>query len=489
MPSLCLIVADQLFKNHPSLNLEADFVMVESGFLTSKFNYHKFKLAYILTIMREYKDYLEENKKKVFYNYLEEKRDFEEVLIHLFQVNKYEELVICEIADKYFAKFLDDVCTRLNIRLRVLPSPMFLTPKHVFSDFVSSKNGKRLLMNDFYIQQRKRLGILVERDNTPVGGKWSFDEENRKKLPKNELIPERQTVFESEHYKIVVNVVKKYFPNNPGQILENSWLPVNFKQSDEYLSQFCNLYLEKFGDYEDAMTTSSDTVFHSCLSALLNNGLLTPNQVLDKVTSLKNIPMNSLEGFVRQIIGWREWVKGLYDNVYSENFLELNFFKAEKDLPEYFYRSDFIEDSEYSQNLPLKYTLEKVDRLAYCHHIERLMILANWMTLNQYKPAQCYIWFVEMFIDSSEWVMVANVMGMGLYADGGIFATKPYIAGGNYIKKMSDYPTGKNYIWEKMWTDKFWEFLLSHQETFIKNPRMAMLIKGRLNRSQMIGLT
>ena len=482
MHSLCLVVADQLFKNHPALNLEADFVMVESGFLTSKFNYHKFKLSYILTSMREYSDYLEENGKQVFYNNLDQETDFEETLMSLFQNNKYEELVICEIADKYFAQFLGDVCARLNIKLRVLPSPMFLTPKHVFSEFISSKNGKRLLMNDFYIQQRKRLGILVEWDNTPVGGRWSFDEENRKKLPKNEPIPERQIVFESKHYKSVIATVNKFFPNNPGQIPENSWLPVNFKQADEYLGQFCDQFLEKFGDYEDAMTTSSDTLFHSCLSALLNNGLLTPDQVLNEVTSLKGVPQNSLEGFVRQIIGWREWVKGLYDHIYTEDFLQLNYFKANNNLPEYFYQTNLQEDLEYNQNLPLKNTLQKVDRLAYCHHIERLMILANWMTLNKYKPDQCYNWFVEMFIDSSEWVMVANVMGMGLYADGGIFATKPYIAGGNYIKKMSDYPTGKNYVWEKLWTDKFWEFLLSHQETFLRNPRMAMLIKSKLNK-------
>ena len=482
MNSLCLVVADQLFKNHPALNLEADFVMVESGFLTSKFNYHKFKLSYILTSMREYSDYLEENGKQVFYNNLDQETDFEETLMSLFQNNKYEELVICEIADKYFAQFLGDVCARLNIKLRVLPSPMFLTPKHVFSEFISSKNGKRLLMNDFYIQQRKRLGILVEWDNTPVGGRWSFDEENRKKLPKNEPIPERQIVFESKHYKSVIATVNKFFPNNPGQIPENSWLPVNFKQADEYLGQFCDQFLEKFGDYEDAMTTSSDTLFHSCLSALLNNGLLTPDQVLNEVTSLKGVPQNSLEGFVRQIIGWREWVKGLYDHIYTEDFLQLNYFKANNNLPEYFYQTNLQEDLEYNQNLPLKNTLQKVDRLAYCHHIERLMILANWMTLNKYKPNQCYNWFVEMFIDSSEWVMVANVMGMGLYADGGIFATKPYIAGGNYIKKMSDYPTGKNYVWEKLWTDKFWEFLLSHQETFLRNPRMAMLIKSKLNK-------
>jgi len=480
MSSLCLIVADQLFKNHPALNFKADFVMIESGFLTGKFNYHKFKLSYILTSMREYSDFLSKSSKQVFYYKLDQKIDFEEVIKLLFKNGNYNELVICEIADKYFAKFLESICLKLNIKLRVLESPMFLTSKHVFLNYISSKNGKKLLMNDFYVQQRLRLNILVE-NKKPIGGKWSFDEDNRKKLPKNIIIPKKKQEFESNHYISVVETVAKHFPNNPGQTTLKSWLPVNFDQADEYLQEFCKNFLPNFGDYEDAISANSDTLFHSCLSTLLNNGLLTPNQVLSSILKTKDIPLNSVEGIVRQIIGWREWVKGLYDHVYTENFLEYNYFEAKNNLPEYFYNPSIKNNQDYLHNIPLKNTLEKVNRLAYCHHIERLMILANWMTLNKYKPDQCYNWFMEMFIDSSEWVMVANVMGMGLYADGGIFATKPYIASGNYIKKMSDYPSGKNYIWEKMWTDKFWDFLLTHQETFIKNPRMVMLISSKKN--------
>lgn len=482
MPSLCLVVADQLFQNHPALSLDADFVMVESGFLTSKFKYHKFKLSYILTTMRGYSDFLQNQGKQVFYHDLNKNQDFEEILINAFQQNKYQELLICEIADKYFEKFLSEICRKLNISLKILPSSMFLTPKSIFKDFLDNRKGKRLLMNDFYIWQRKRLEMLLEADNSPAGSKWSFDEENRQKLPKNLIIPERQTDFKSAHYQNVIELINKYFPSNPGQIPKNSWLPVNFSQAGEYLDQFCQQFLTQFGDYEDAMSNKSKTLFHSCLSTLLNNGLLSPHQVLEKVLNTPNIPLNSLEGFIRQIIGWREWVKGLYDNVYDENFLELNYFEAKVDLPEYFYKPSLEEDLQYLENLPLQEVLKKVDRLSYCHHIERLMILANWMTLNQYKPDECYKWFMEMFVDSSEWVMVANVMGMGLYADGGIFATKPYIAGGNYIKKMSDYPTGNDYKWEQIWTDKFWEFLMNHQETFSKNQRMAMLIKSRLSK-------
>jgi deoxyribodipyrimidine photolyase-related protein len=482
--NLTLVLGDQLFQNHPAFSLDTDFVMVESGFLTSKLRYHKFKLAYIMTTMREYWDYLETQKKTVHYTELDQKTDFEEVIGGLINTKGYTELLICEIADKYFATYISEICDRLKIKLTILPSPMFLTPKAVFGDFVESKKGKRLLMNDFYTQQRKRLQILVDDDDKPIGGKWSFDEDNRKKLPKTVEIPKRQIQFLSKHYQEIKELINQYFLNNPGQIPDHSWLPVNFDQSNQYLEDFVANFLTQFGDYEDALTSRSDLVFHSCLSALLNNGLLTPQQVLDKVLGQTDIPINSLEGFVRQIIGWREWVKGLYDNVYKDDFRNMNFFEANNDLPDYFYHQTQPNNFGSNINPPLDLVLDKVNRLAYCHHIERLMVLANWMLLSEYNPAQCYDWFVEMFIDSSEWVMVANVMGMGLYADGGIFATKPYVAGGNYLKKMSDYPSGKcEDDWEKLWTDKFWYFVLKHEKVFLSNPRMNMLIKARKNKT------
>lgn len=492
---LCLVVGDQLFGNHPALDMDVDFVMVESGFLTSKLKYHKFKLIYILTTMREYWDFLEDKGQQVYYTTLDQKCDFEEVIKDLVDSKGYSELVICEIADRYFANYITEVCKKLKLKLTILPSTMFLTPKALFKSYVDGKKGKRLLMNDFYIQQRKRLEILIYDNDKPMGGKWSFDEDNRKKLPKTVEIPKRQMEFQSKHYQVVKVLIQNYFPNNPGQIPEQSWLPLNNRQAQEYLEDFVFNFLPLFGDYEDALTSRSDLVFHSCLSALLNNGLLTPQQVLDKVLEQPNIGLNSLEGFVRQIIGWREWIKGLYDHVYTDDFREMNFFKAKNNLPSWFYDNEkskiksensdnILSESDYSRsdlNLPLSIALDKVNRLSYCHHIERLMVLANWMLLSEYNPAQCYDWFVEMFIDSSEWVMVANVMGMGLYADGGIFATKPYVAGGNYLKKMSDYPSGKGENdWEKIWTDKFWCFILKHEQVFINNPRMNMLIKTKI---------
>jgi deoxyribodipyrimidine photolyase-related protein len=237
------------------------------------------------------------------------------------------------------------------------------------------------------------------------------------------------------------------------------------------------------------------------LSVYMNNGLLTPRQVLqalddfmrgkfgwgifNKVYSeisgeeIQKVNLNSIEGFIRQIIGWREWMKGLYDNIYAQDLRQYNFWNNNKSLPDYFYsKSGF--DELATSNFPLWQSLQNLYDYSYNHHIERLMIFSNWFMLNEYDPQQCFDWFMEMYIDAYDWVMVGNVIGMGLYADGGIFATKPYICGGNYIKKMSDYPDSK--IWDPIWTDLFWQFLLKHKDFFATNPRLNMLIVARLKR-------
>jgi deoxyribodipyrimidine photolyase-related protein len=207
---------------------------------------------------------------------------------------------------------------------------------------------------------------------------------------------------------------------------------------------------------------------------MLNNGLLTPSYVLQQVLNYlkKNHNLedfyNSIEGFIRQIIGWREWMKLLYEFKYDQNFGELNFFKAQEKLPSYFY-----DLKNLPENTPLTLAIQKVSKLSWAHHIERLMILSNWMTLNSYNPKECYEWFLSQFVDAYEWVMVPNVYGMGLFADGGFFATKPYISGGAYIKKMSDY---KDNGWVKLWTDRYWQFLKNNKSQLKDNPRMKLIL-------------
>ncbi len=482
---LCLVLADQLYQQHSALKLECDFVMIESMKACKKLPYHKFRLAYLLTAMRHYCDFLRDKGKRVHYFNLEQNQDFTDVLAELSE--KYSTILYCDVDDKPVSYKLRSISLKYFKNYQILESPKFLTTKDQFREYLGSKTTKRLLMQDFYIWQRQRLNLLLDKDNQPLGGKWSLDVLNRQKLPKTKKIPTRNWSYPSTHFETVKGIINKYFPSNPGE-LNNLWLPITFAQSHTALQNFFELCLADFGDFEDALTDRDNFVFHSVISPMLNLGLLTPQQVILELQSfLQKNPdilaqkLNSVEGFVRQIIGWREWVKGVYDNFYDDNWRSLNFFGSTEPLPRYFYNlQKAYTDKDLEQNTPLRLVLQKVHKLSWCHHIERLMILGNWMTINRYSPSECYDWFRSQFVDAFEWVMVPNVYGMGLFADGGIFATKPYIAGGNYIKKMSDYSDYKN--WEKIWTDKFWEFLWLHQKYFSQNPRLNMLLKSKLQK-------
>ena len=492
--TLNLILGDQLFQNHPCFTNEVgDFAMIECHQQATRLKYHKYKLAYIFSSMREYRDKQKLLGKEIQYFCLDKNSCFESTITKLVLQKSYTKIKTAKINNKFFRKMLLEICQKLNLELEELESEMFLFPN--FGEYLEQKTTKGLLMNNFYIYGRQKLNILIE-NKKPVGGKWSFDEDNRKKYPKNIQIPKRNDCFESQIYNQVASEIEALFPNNPGILPEFSHFALTSESAKKCLDFFLSDCLNDFGNYEDAMSDKTEFGFHSCLSPYLNNGLLTPKQVL-KALNLKlktdfgwgifdtfpvEIPtnFNSVEGFVRQIIGWREWTKGLYDQVYQEDLSKYNFWKHTKPLPNYFYQPTKYQN-QIKDNIPLLDCLVKTEKFGYNHHIERLMILANWCLLEEYDPKQVFDWFVEMYVDSAEWVMVANVLGMGIFADGGIFATKPYLAGGNYLKKMSDYPNSK--IWEPIWTDKFWYFLLKHEDYFKTNPRMAMLISSKKKKS------
>ena len=494
--TLCIILEDQLFEYHPALKTDADFLIVEDIDRAKKRNYHKFKLAYQFTAMREYAEFLTGKNQKVWYYNIENHTTYEAKIRELVEGYKYKTVAICEPNYEYSKNFnIEKIASDLGIFAEILHNPMFLTQKAEFSTFLSTKKSKQLVMRDFYSWQRARLGILVV-DGKPVGGKWSFDEDNRQKLPKTTAIKSRQTEFESDHFSQVSLQIQTLFPDNPGK-LDTLWLPVNYSEVLKTLEDFFEQHLHDFGTYEDALTTRDPFVFHAVISPMINYGLLTPQLVLERLDQylIKNFTFSlynnhlsdkiehfryaSVEGFVRQIIGWREWVKGMYDTQYDLNNLKkYNHFSSSKPLPNYFWDPSL---SDLKENIPLQLALQKTHDYAWNHHIERLMIIANWMTINEYDPLACLDWFSEMYVDAFDWVMVPNVLGMGLFADGGIYATKPYVAGGNYIKKMSDYPGSKN--WEKLWTDKFWLFLEKHEAYFSTNYRLNMLLKARKNRT------
>lgn len=473
MQTYTLVLGDQLFENHPCLDKNSTIVMVESKDISKRYRYHKFKLAYVFCCMREYASFLEGRGFRVLYHRIEEAETFESVFNKL-QVSK---LLLLKPTDKSFEKSLTDLCAKLDINMHVNhDSPMFLTPSAELELFFSSSK-KPYRMSSFYIEQRRRFGIFIDENNKPLHGAWSMDKQNRKKVPRKYEFSARPTQASAIYTQVCLDI-EIHFPNNPGELPE-LYLPTTIEGAHEYYKYFLENHLREFGDYEDAIDSRDPFLHHSLLSPLLNNGLLTPRYVLEELMkyihlnpSLVEDHYNSLEGFVRQIIGWREWIWGLYQYVYSDNLEEYNFFGHQQDLPDYFY----FKNLDSMINEPLRDALAKTKSYAYNHHIERLMILSNYMVLSEIDPCQCFRWFMEMYVDAYEWVMVGNVYGMGLFADGGIFATKPYISSSNYIKKMSHYGKGE---WQDEWDTKFWAFLFKHEDFFATQPRMNMLIKNR----------
>jgi deoxyribodipyrimidine photolyase-related protein len=251
---------------------------------------------------------------------------------------------------------------------------------------------------------------------------------------------------------------------------KKGYYPISFDSAHEWLIQFLNNRFQEFGIYEDAMVAGESILHHSVLSPLINIGLLTPEEVLNETlhyVAKNNIPLNSFEGFIRQIIGWREFIYQVYARAGSQQRTR-NYWGFKRKIPTSFYSGN-------TGIVPLDDAIQKLQKTGYNHHIERLMIIGNFMLLCEFDPDEVYVWFMTLFIDAYDWVMVPNVYGMSQFADGGIFATKPYISGSNYILKMSDFKSGS---WQKTWDGLFWNFMDRHRDFFLKNPRLGMLVRS-----------
>ena len=343
---------------------------------------------------------------------------------------------------------------------------MFLTPSNWADDFFA-KRKKSPIMADFYRAQRQRMNLLIDSEGQPVGGKWSHDEDNRKKLPTKATVPLTINLSPLADIKSLIASISNNGPPTRGKADEFTF-PTTRRQALLQLDDFLDKRFEKFGDYEDAIHTDYRILYHSLLTPTLNIGLITPDEVVERALNAierKNIPLNSAEGFIRQIIGWREYMAQMYQR-HGTSQRTSNFWNFEKrGIPDAFYTGK-------TGIPPVDEVIARLDRHAYAHHIERLMVLGNFMLLCRIHPNDVYRWFMEMFIDAYDWVMVPNVYAMSQFADGGSFTTKPYISGSNYIRKMSNWPKGD---WCETWDGLFWTFIDDYQEEIAANHRMSMM--------------
>jgi deoxyribodipyrimidine photolyase-related protein len=465
-----LIFPNQLLDSHPGLDAIPDqVILIEDSLFFGDWRYpmsfHKQKLWLHRASMKRMQSRLESRGVPTLYvDYDSIPHSLETQLASSLNKNTTC-LLSLDPVDDVLKKRLISAAKKLQLSLELMSHPGFLNDSLENREYRAGK--KRWLMADFYKWQRKRLNVLMEGDQ-PVGGKWSFDADNRKKIPKKTLdqIPRLPMASHDEIDKQAQAYVERHFPDNPGS-LQALIYPTCSTAAEAWLDEFLRQRLERFGDFEDAIVEGESWLWHSVLTPMLNTGLLTPQQVLQQTLKYANehqVPLNSLEGFIRQIIGWREFIRGTYEDL-SVPMRTTNYWRHHQKLPSSFYDGS-------TGIAPIDDAIKRILASGYCHHIERLMVLGGFMFLCEIDPDEIYRWFMEMFVDSYDWVMVPNVYAMSQNADGGLITTKPYFSGSAYIRKMSHYPKGP---WCDIWDGLYWRWIGQHSKDLEKNPRWAMM--------------
>ncbi len=461
-----LIYPHQLFEKNILLSPKRVVILIEEPLFFTQYVFHKQKLTLHRASMKCYEEMLVAQGYVVHYIETHALKNTGDI-VKILEGYSITHVHFFDVVDDWLETRLTQALSKSNILYTIEETPLFLTSRAMLAEYFDREQGKRMyFMKNFYEWQRKRLGILIEKDGAPVGGTWSYDTENRKKVPKGLLLPELPKPSDTTHVIEAKKYVEKNFSKNYGD-LSGFFYTVTHSEARAWLSEFLSVKLASFGPYEDAMIIEHGLLFHSVLSPLLNIGLLTPEYVVQQTLQYaqnNNVPIASLEGFIRQIIGWREYMRAIYIRE-GKTIRSKNYFSASRDIPKSFWTGA-------TGILPIDHMIQGVLHTGYSHHIERLMVMGNFMNLCGFKPHEVYKWFMEMYIDAYDWVMVPNVYSMALYADGGIITTKPYISGSNYILKMSDYKKGD---WSEVWDALFWSFVGKHYEVLQKEGRLGFI--------------
>ncbi len=488
MRNLILVLGDQLNADSAAFDdfdSSRDAVwMAETSEEATHVWCHKLRIAYFLSSMRHFRDELRTGEINVQYHELhvqpadDRGADFAEILSHDVTTLKPERLVIVEPGDFRVGEMLKSASRDLGIPLEIRSDRHFYCST---ADFVTyAKGRKSLLLEFFYRDQRKKHSVLMD-GTDPVGGQWNFDHDNRESFGKKGPtdIPKQRSFRIDKVTKGVLDLVAERFAAHPGT-LDHFSLPVTRKQAVGFLNHFVDNILPSFGRWEDAMWTDEAFLFHSRLSAPLNLKLLSPRECVDAAVAAHesgSAPLNSVEGFVRQILGWREFVRGLYWLKMPE-YAELNYFQHQQPMPSFFW------DGDTTMNC-VRQSMKNVLEHGYSHHIQRLMVLGNFAQLWGVHPYQFHEWHMAMYVDAVDWVSLPNTLGMSQYGDGGIVGTKPYCSSGNYINNMSNFCSGCEFNYKKRvgddacpFTTLYWEFMDRHYDQLKTNARMKFPIKN-----------
>lgn len=487
--SLRLVLGDQLNRDNPALDgldpLRDRIAMIEAPGESLHVRSHQARTVLFLSAMRHFAESLRAEGLPLEYRRLDDPgpQGLVERLDEMLAGLAPESLIVCEPGEWRLLVALQDLCARRGVPLQVLPDTHFLCPA---AEFARWADGRRTLrMETFYRMMRVRHGVLMRPDGEPEGGRWNFDPDNRGAYPRSgpgEIPPPAR--FEPDAItREVIARVRARFPDHPGDLSRFGW-PVTREQALQALERFVALRLAGFGRYQDAMWTDTPFGWHALLASSLNLKLLDPREVIAAVERAwraqegdSPLELAAVEGFVRQVLGWREFVRGVYW-LDMPGLAQADHYGHSRPLPAWWWTAD-------TRMACLRDAIGQTLREGYAHHIQRLMLIGNFALLAGLSPRAVSAWFLGVYVDAVEWVELPNVAGMALHADGGRFTSKPYVASGAYVKRMSNHCEGCAYRPEVRTgpracplTTLYWRFLDAHESALARNPRTALMAKS-----------
>ena len=489
--NLIAILGDQLSMNISSLraaDISSDrIVMAEVAVEATYVKHHKKKIIFVFSAMRHFAEQLQAAGWSVDYIRIDDPSNTGSLTGEIERACKHhtpQRVVVTEPGEWRVRADMMTWADRLHAPVDILDDDRFLCPHDEFADWAAGR--KQFRMEYFYREMRRKTGLLMDGDQ-PLGGKWNLDSENRKPARHDLFLPQPLCFEPDNSTQDVIDLVRELFADHFGDAVP-FWFAVTREQAEAAFEHFVCVALAHFGDYQDAMLAGESFLYHSVVSPYLNAGLLDPLQVCRRVDAeyrAGRVPLNAAEGFIRQIIGWREYVRGIYW-LKMPDYGELNHLEASRPLPDFYW-------SGQTDMACLNQAIMQTKEQAYAHHIQRLMITGNFAMLAGVAPDEVHQWYLAVYADAYEWVELPNTLGMSQFADGGLLGSKPYAAGGNYINKMSDYCSGCRYdVKSKSGEDAcpfnylYWDFLARHQAQLGSNPRLVPVYRTweRLSKEQ-----
>ncbi len=482
MSALIFVLGDQLSKTLSSLR-NADqssghILMCEVMDEATYVRHHKKKIAFLFSAMRHFAESLKEEGWQVDYVKLDDDGNtgsFTNEIRRAVAKHKPEKIILTEPAEWRVMEMVKAWETDFSLPVDILPDDRFIASHEEFETWAEGR--KQLRMEYFYRDMRRKTDLLMD-GSDPEGGKWNYDAENRKPAKADLFMPEPKRFEPDEITQEVLKLVETGFGNHFGD-LEPFWFAVTAEQAEASLEHFLEIALPSFGDYQDAMLMGEKFLYHSLLSAYINAGLLDPLEVCQRVEAeykRGRVPLNATEGFIRQIIGWREYVRGIYW-MKMPDYVQENFFGANRKLPDFYWTGQ-------TDMKCLSEAITQTKEEAYAHHIQRLMVTGNFAMLAGVDPHEVHEWYLAVYADAYEWVELPNTLGMSQFGDGGLLGSKPYAASGNYINKMSDYCKHCKFdVKQKTGSEAcpfnalYWDFLIRNQEKLSGNPRLGQVYR------------